>query len=163
MFFLHGALQLYVRGSEIRKHSWGRTLTPITELVRRGLEREEYPLFVAEGDPEKKAAQIRSNGYLFSCLDKFSRIGAPLVTYGHALGDSDGHICSEIAKNFEINQLYVGLFGSPNSRGNRETRANAQAISARREARATAVGREAPLEVYYYESESAQVWEGDVG
>lgn len=162
MFFLHGALQLYVEGSEIRKHSWGRTATPITELVREGLDREQYPLFVAEGDPEKKAAQIRSNGYLFSCLDKLSRIGAPVVTYGHALGDSDAHIRREIARNFGIDQLFVGLFGDPESPDNCQTRANAQAISARREARATSAGRTAPLNVHFFDSQSARVWERDV-
>lgn len=162
MFFLHGALQFYVQSGEIRKHSWGRTATPITDLVRQGLERNQYPLFVAEGKPEKKAEQIRGNGYLFYCLDKLSRIESPLVIYGHGLGKSDAHILREIADNFALGQVFVGLYGDPDSPSNQETRARAREIQDRRDEKTAAVGVSAPVEVHFYDSETAHVWDREL-
>ena len=92
ILYLHGALHLYLSGGELRKHSWVRTGKRLTELIQEGLAKGEYPLFVAEGTPEKKLDQIQGNGYLWYALEKLRTIQSPLVLFGHSLGVSDGHI-----------------------------------------------------------------------
>src|SRR5439155_21210102 len=92
ILFLHGALHLYLDGGELRKHSWIRTGQRLTELIQEGLEKGQYPLFVAEGSPEKKLDQIQGNGYLWYASEKLRNIESPLALFGHRLGSSDGHI-----------------------------------------------------------------------
>src|SRR5258705_3362835 len=81
IFFIHGALHLYVEDGEVRKHTWTKSGKPLIELIQAGLQLNEYPLFVAEGDSLKKREQILANGYLDYCLGKLGRIKDPLVTF----------------------------------------------------------------------------------
>ncbi len=52
LLYLHGALHLYLHNGELRKHSWTCSEQRLTELIRDGLAKGQYPLFVAEGSPE---------------------------------------------------------------------------------------------------------------
>lgn len=160
MLYLHGALHLYVVDGEVRKRSWTREDRPLTELVRDGLERGDCPLFVAEGAPEKKLEQIQRSGYLYYCLDKLSRIKAPLVVYGHSLGPTDSHISDVIADNTALTSLYVGLHGDPDGDQNLAIRANVGRIVDRRRRMIERGGGE-DLMVDYFPSESARVWGDD--
>jgi hypothetical protein len=155
VLYLHGALHMYLEQGELRKHSWTRTGIRLTELIREGLETGQYPLFVAEGTPEKKHEQIQGNGYLWYCLDKFHSIQSPLVIFGHSLGTSDGHILDAIATNPKLPALYIGLHGDPESPSSQATRAVAHRLADRR---AQLRGRPTPLEVFFYNSDSAEVW-----
>lgn len=89
LLYLHGALHLHLAAGELRKHCWSRTLKPLTQLIKAGLDAGHYPLFVAEGSAAQKLEQIQRVGYLWYCLDKLARIESPLVVFGHALGPSD--------------------------------------------------------------------------
>lgn len=111
LFYLHGGLHLFVQGGDLRKRCWSRTQRPLIELIREGLEKEEYPLFVAEGSAESKLGQIQRVGYLWYALDKFSRIRGPLVVYGHSLGPSDRHIRDAIVRNVDLESVYLGVHG----------------------------------------------------
>ncbi len=156
MLYLHGALHFYIENGKLRKHSWIRSGRRLTELIREGLDERQYPLFVAEGSPEKKLQQIQGNGYLWYCLEKFRSIQSPLVIFGHSLGASDGHILDAIVSNRKLPAIYVGLHGDPDSSSNRTTRTAAQKLAKRR---AQLRGRPLPLEVYFYDSDSAEVWD----
>jgi hypothetical protein len=156
VLYLHGALHMYLGEGELRKHSWIRTGVRLTELIREGLENGQYPLFVAEGTPEKKHEQIHGNGYLWYCLDKLRSIQSPLVIFGHSLSPSDGHILEAIATNPKLPALYIGLHGDPESPSSQATRAAAQRLVDRR---AQVRGRPTPLEVFFYASDSARVWD----
>lgn len=112
IFFVHGALHVFMGEGGLRKHCWARSLKPITNLIREGLENSRYPLFVAEGDSTKKMEQIQASGYLSYCFGKLGRIQNRLVTYGFSFGPSDGHIASTIAENLELTKLYVGVYGT---------------------------------------------------
>jgi len=158
VLYLHGALHMYLQEGELRKHSWTRTGVRLTELIRDGLQRGQYPLFVAEGAPDKKLEQILGSGYLWYCLDKFRNIESPLVIFGHSLGASDDHILSAIVTNPKLPVIYVGLHGSFDSSSSLAIRAAAQRL---RDRRAQLRGRSTPLEVFFYASDSARVW-GDV-
>lgn len=154
IFYLHGGLHLYFEDGEHRKHSWAKTGTKITELVREGLKQQRYPLFVAEGDPLKKLQQIQRSGYLWYCLDKLARIEKPLVIFGHALGYSDGHIVDRLIQNQKLNTIYIGLHGdveSPNSLAVRKV--GSEMIERRKD-----YYPKKPLVVKYFDSDSANVW-----
>lgn len=159
LYFLHGALHLYVAHGELRKHTWIRTGTPLTHLIRESLERSEYPLFVAEGTPDKKLEQIQRSGYLWYALDKLARIEGPLVVFGHSLGASDQHISDALADNQSLSEIFVGLFGDPDSEANLAIRQAVTRLESRRVDRSRRRGRSnRPLQVNFFDSASAQVW-----
>lgn len=135
LFYLHGALHLYVAAGELRKHSWRRTGQRLTELIRAGLNVGEYPLFIAEGTAEKKLEQIQRNGYLWYALDKLARIESPLVVFGHSFSEGDQHIANTLADSADLPALYVGLHGDPDSERNLQIRSVVDGIARRREER----------------------------
>lgn len=158
IFFIHGALHLYVANGELRKHTWIRTGKPLTQLIQEGLAGKQYPLFVAEGTPEGKLEQIQRTGYLWYCLDKLSRVEGPLVVFGHALGESDQHIADAISDNLKLPTLALGLFGDPKSSANQAIYTAASKMKARREQLVTKHGRGQALDVLFYDSATAPVW-----
>jgi len=157
LLYLHGALHLYLGEGELRKHSWMRTGRRLTDLIREGLGQGQYPLFVAEGTPDKKLQQIQGNGYLWYCLEKLRSIQSPLVTFGHSLGFSDDHILSAIATNQQLAEIYVGLHGDPESASNLEIRSAAQGVVDRRAQFSRRRNR--PLKLKFYTSDTVQVWD----
>jgi hypothetical protein len=158
LFYLHGALHLHVVHGELRKHTWIRTGRPLTELIQESLAKNEYPLFVAEGEPSQKLEQIQRTGYLWYCLDKLARIQGPLVIFGHSLGPSDQHIVDIITENTDLPHIAIGVHGDPSSPGNQAIHASAEAMRARRATLVDKRGRGQQLHVSYFQSESAQVW-----
>ena len=154
IFYLHGALHLYLADGQLRKQSWSRSGECLTHLIRDGLRKSEYPLFVAEGSPEKKLAQIREHAYLWYCLDKFARIQNTLVVFGHSFGASDQHLADAIARNSKLSQLFVGLHGDPKSKENDAIRRGVSQIRAQRKEGEP----QHALEVSYFDSDSARVW-----
>ncbi len=161
LFYLHGALHFFLNEGQLCKHCWSRTGQKLTDLIQAGLAEGKYPLFVAEGRPERKLEQIQRVGYLWYALDKFSRIQGPLVVFGHSLADSDGHIADAIADNPELAQLFVGLHGDPDSESNAQIRGSVDRILRRRDERLKRLGRSAKaktLSAFFYRSETARPW-----
>lgn len=155
MLYLHGGLHLFTspKGA-LHKHSWKREGKPLMQLILESLARGQYPLFVAEGSPEKKLEQIRKNAYLFYALGKFGRIESPLVTFGHSLGSSDGHISDAIASNEDIKAIYVGLHGAEDDPRRIDTRNAAVQIAHRWGERRF----KKDLDLYFYDSATAGCW-----
>ena len=156
IFYVHGAIHLFLQGGELRKHSWIRSQRRLTDLIREGLQRGQYPLFVAEGRPEQKLEQIQRVGYLWYALDKLSRIQGPLVVFGHSLGQSDNHITNALARNTDLRELFVGLHGDPDNQQNQLIRAAAERIGQLRQGLAGARG--GSLTIRYYDSGTAAPW-----
>lgn len=158
ILFLHGALHLYFDEGHIKKHCWSRTQRPLIDLIREGLNSGKYPLFVAEGTPKKKLEQINSSAYLAYCLAKLGRVTKNLVIFGNALSETDGHIVEVIADNLDITNIYVGIYGSPESATNVETFAACERINARRKAFTDKYKKKKLLTLKYFDSESINVW-----
>lgn len=156
MFYVHGGLHLNVSHGELRKHSWAKSGRPLTELIKQSLEKGDYPLFIAEGAADKKLEQIQRTGYLWYCLDKLSKVQNALVVFGHTLGSSDQHIADVIAGNIDLPCLAIGLFGNPDSVENCAIRDGAARMQIKRRERIKRKGK--ALEVLYFNSESASVW-----
>ncbi len=158
LFYLHGALHLYISQGELRKQTWIRTGKHLTQLIREGLKEKNYPLFVAEGTAESKMEQIQRCGYLWYCFDKFARIECPLVVFGHSLGDSDRHITQAITNNPKLSQIAVGLHGDFQSAANKSIIESVEKMKLGRETLQARRPKAKSLDVYYYDSESAKVW-----
>jgi hypothetical protein len=158
IFYLHGALHIYVKGGQLRKHTWNRTGQHLTGQIRASLDVGEYPLIVAEGTPQKKLEQIERNGYLWYALDKLHRIEKSLVIYGHSLGASDKHIADAIVSADRLNRIFVGLHGDPDSEGNMAIRAAVSRMKSARAQRSEKKPKIQPLDVLYYDSASARPW-----
>jgi hypothetical protein len=154
IFYLHGALHLFTNNGELRKQCWSRTGIPLINLIKIGLSRKRYPLFVSEGSPEKKLDQIQRVGYLWYCLEKLKDIEGGLVIYGHSLGSSDIHILNAIKNNHAIREIYVGIHGDINSAENQRITSSARLLFAKRQFR----GAEIERLIQFYQSETANVW-----
>ena len=156
ILFLHGALHFYLSGGELRKHSWIRSGKRLTESIEDGLDKGQYPLFIAEGSPEKKLEQIQGSGYLWYALEKLRTIQSPLVLFGHRLGQSDGHVFNVIARNRKLREVYVSRHGDVDSKSNRAIQRAAKQLQT---IRTNLSGSPKPLEVFFYDSDSAEVWD----
>jgi Domain of unknown function (DUF4917) len=150
VYYLHGALHLFDAGSEIQKYTWVNTGVPLIEQVRNALENNLYPLFVAEGESEKKLERIRHSDFLSKAQRSLLGIGGALFTYGLSLAPSDAHILRLIVKS-KVRQLFVGIFGDPDQLSNREIIVRAKALASQRP-------QTKPLSVHFYEAATARAW-----
>lgn len=94
VFYPHGNLFINatVTGAEQKVASgYGKSLL---EVIRESLKERSFPLFVSEGESEKKLSQIRSSDYLSYVLQKQIKeksIGSTCF-YGCSFNDRDNHI-----------------------------------------------------------------------
>jgi hypothetical protein len=158
LLYLHGGLHLFLKSGDLNKRCWSRTHRPLIELIREGLENEEYPLFVAEGVAESKLRQIQRVGYLWYVLDKFSRIESPLVVYGHSLGPSDQHIRDAVVRNLGLREVFIGVHGSIDSPGHDAALALAAELRDARDSYRARRGYGPDLGIELFSSESAHAW-----
>lgn len=152
IYFLHGGLHIFDGGHEIQKYTWSRSRasTRLMTQIRAALEKDLYPVFVAEGESKQKMRRIRHNDYLSKCYRSFQEIGGSLFIHGHSLAANDEHFLRLISKG-KISRLFVGIHGAPTTIGNKR-------IIARAELMATTRGEKKPLDVAFYDSSSAKVW-----
>ena len=150
IWYLHGALHVFDAGAEIQKYTWVNTGLRLIEQIRDALERNYFPLFVAEGTSREKLDRIMHSEYLAKGKRSFSSIGGTLFIHGHSLAANDEHCLKTIEKG-KTKHLYVGLFGDENSPANRAIKTRAQLIASNR-------AKSKPLDVSFYDSESANVW-----
>lgn len=161
LYFIHGALHLFMGDGGLRKHCWSRTLKPITALIGAGLELGLYPLFVAEGDAEKKMQQIQASGYLSYCYGKLGRIKQRIVTYGFSFGQSDRHITDVIIENTDLTQLFVGVYPSNGRYSDDVFHAVERMVERRKQITAkdrSAMQLKRQLSVVFFDSSTSGVW-----
>jgi len=154
LFFLHGALHLYQISGEVRKHCWERSGIRLIERIKDGLKKKEYPLFVAEGNCEKKLEQINQSSYLSYCYGKLKRVQNSIVVYGSSLGDNDKHIIDAIAENREVDQIFIGIYGEDNIKEKIQIEKMADYLVNRR----LTVDSKKPIKIEYYDSSTVEVW-----
>lgn len=141
---------MFDAGTEIQKYTWINTGIRLIEQIRDALTRNYYPLFVAEGSSDEKLVRIRHSDYLAKAYRSFSSITGALFIYGHSLAENDEHYLRKIERG-KVRHIFVGLYGDPNSEANKDIILRAERMSeARHPSR--------PLEVSFFDSESASVW-----
>ena len=154
VFYLHGALHLFDVDSEIRKYSWKSTHIPLVDQTREALELEQYPIFVSEGTSQSKFKRIKHNPYLSHGYRSLSKVIGSLFIFGHSLHDEDRHVLDCIARS-EVTQLYVSIFGDPDSPTNQSIVRKAKSLTGELlDSRSS----KPDLEVKFYDASSARVW-----
>lgn len=151
VYYLHGALHIYYSGSELKKYCWKRTDVRLLAQISEALRNDMFPLIVAEGLSEQKLRRIKSSDYLSHCYRSLGRISGNLFVYGHSLAENDRHIFKKIAANHQLKSLYVGLFGKPDSKENKKIKETSLALARNR-------SEKKPLEVQFFDSQTAKVW-----
>lgn len=153
--YLHGALHLFDAGADLQKYTWVNTGIPLLEQARAALDAGKFPLFVAEGESRQKLAKIKHSAYLYHSFKSFSQqmlqANDVLFIFGHSLAANDDHVLKKIARG-KIPKVYVGLHGAPDKDSNKKIIQTARALAQGRPDRF-------PLEVAFFDSESAGVWE----
>ncbi len=156
VYYLHGALHLFDTGSEIKKFTWSRTGVTLIEQIKSELEKDNFPLFVAEGTSEEKMTKINHSQYLGRNIRSFANISGSLFVFGHSLADSDDHYLSLIAKN-KIEKLYVSLYGD----GTKKSEQSNLVICNKADLLVNARLKDnpkRPLSVAFFDASSAKVW-----
>lgn len=158
IYYLHGALHLFDAGAELQKYTWINTGIRLTEQVRNALATNKYPMFVAEGSSSGKVDRIKHHAYLTKAFESFSNIGGALFVFGHSLAANDEHILHLIEKG-KVTDLYIGVFGDPNSSGNQAIRERAEAMQQYRANLGARRRRKPPgLDVWFYDAGTAAPW-----
>jgi hypothetical protein len=156
--YLHGALHLFDASYQLQKYTWVNTGKALVDQANEALQRNLFPVFVAEGDSKSKLTKIQHSAYLHHNFQSFagvcqtkSRDGTALFVYGHSFGENDAHVLNMIGQG-KIAHLFVSLYGDPSSRDNRRIRANVdQIVGLRPKTFPT-------LSVDYFDAASANVW-----
>lgn len=160
IFFIHGALHLYAIEGQVRKHTWSKSTVPLIQNMRNSLNEGQHPLFIAEGDGQKKLEQILDNGYLYYCLDKLARIESELVVFGLSFGHSESHIVDALARS-KAPRIFVGLYGDPKNDHNKAIKRNVERIKMRRAQFQARKKRrdEEDLLTEFYDASTVSVWD----
>ncbi|WP_164121887.1 DUF4917 family protein [Sphingobacterium sp. xlx-130] len=113
--YLHGSLFIFhqnytykfVRGSDSDEY--------IT-LLKREIQNNNFPLFVAEGKSEDKFNAIKNNYYLRSCYEDLKREKDSLVVYGLSFQESDKHLVDALNSS-KIDNIIISIYvGSKNEK-----------------------------------------------
>jgi len=156
--YLHGALHLFDNSTEIIKYTWSKTDKAIVDQIREALDEDKYPLFVAEGTSESKAERILHNAYLHKALRSFESCCGPannaIVVFGHSLAINDQHILRRISAGAVAN-LLIGIYGDVASEPNKTVMARAHELAS---LRTKLRGDRYPLNVTFYDAQTAKVW-----
>lgn len=154
VLFLHGALHLFDAGSELQKFTWIRTNDWLVDQARKAIDLDKFPLFVAEGTSLQKKDKIRHNAYLYQGLKQLVANANTkthcFFIHGHSLASNDDHILRRLGGG-RFPKLYVSLFGDSNTDLNQGIISRSMQLASMRK-----VG--SPLEIAFYDAESANVW-----
>ncbi len=152
--FLHGALHLFDAGNELQKFTWIRTSERLVDQAREAVASDKFPIFVAEGSSQQKKTKLRHNAYLYQGYKQLTANAQQgqhcFFIHGHSLAKNDDHILMRLAKG-RFKKMFVSLHGSPSTEANQEIISRAKNMAALRLAKW-------PLEVAFYDAETAAVW-----
>ena len=131
IWFLHGALHIFDSATEIQKYTWNRTNIRLIEQTRDALDKNLFPLFVAEGTSQEKLEKIRHSDYLNKAYRSFESLGHCLFIYGHSLAENDEHYLQLIERG-KIKHIFVGFRGDIHSDRNKSKLERVKLMAMRR-------------------------------
>jgi hypothetical protein len=154
VWYLHGALHLFDARTEIQKFTWSNTGIRLIEQTRTALNKNFFPLFVAEGTSQEKLERITHSAYLSKALRSFEErmnvISSSLFVFGHSFSENDEHILKCIEKG-RISKLFIGLHGDTTTKSNKDIINRAERLKNRRD-------QDYPLEISFFDASTANVW-----
>lgn len=156
--YLHGALHLFDAGHQLQKYTWCNTGKPLVDQANEALQRDEFPLFVAEGQSTSKLKKIQHSAYLHHNFKSFAGIcntkskgGTALFVFGHSFAPNDAHVLNMIGRG-KVAHLFVSLYGDPANKANQAIQSNVARIVSLRDHSAER------LKVDFFDAATAQVW-----
>lgn len=147
VFYLHGALHLFDAGAELQKYTWINTGIRLIDQIRDALNRDLYPLIVAEGESHQKKAKIMHSNYLSRGYRSLPKVSGAVFLFGHSLASNDDHILRLLERG-AVRHLYVSLHGDPANPANKSIIGRGKQMSKYRKS----------LKVDFYDAASARVW-----
>jgi flagellar basal body-associated protein FliL len=156
--YLHGALHLYDSGNELKKFTWINTGRKLIEQAKDAMDKNMYPLFVAEGTSEQKLTKIKHSAFLYHSYKSFygmmNQAKNCLFIYGHSLAVNDMHILQKIALG-KVPQIFISIYGDIKSIENQKIVSTANALV---EDRMKFSDNKNTLLITFYDAKSATVW-----
>ena len=151
LFYIHGAMHIFSDGHDIEKLSYNNIGLPLAQQVQSAIDENKFPVFISEGTTEHKLSRIKKNGYLSRTFSTLKSIGGNLYIFGHSIRDEDDHIFDFLNQtNMALKKVFIGLFGDVDALHNQVIIQKVQSWRPRNESR----------EFIFYDSQSADVWEG---
>ena len=161
LIYLHGALHLFDSDNEIRKFTWARTDKPLKNQIIEALNQDMFPIIVAEGTSREKMEVILHNAYLSRGFSSFKKIGGQLFVFGLSFKDNDEHILKAIEEG-KIEHIYISILKSEKEENKKQIFSRVSLMIARREILRKKSNKVKPLAPYYFNADSAKVWDREV-
>jgi len=156
--YLHGALHLFDSGKDLKKFTWINTGRKLIEQAREAMDKNMYPLFVAEGTSDQKLTKIKHNAFLYHSYKSFfgmmNQLKNCLFIYGHSLALNDMHILHKISIG-KVPQVFISIYGDIKSTENQIIIETANNLI---EERSKYHDKKHPLLITYYDASTANVW-----
>lgn len=115
IFYLHGSLFFFNNRQQtykLRKIDGG---VEYIKLIRREIDNDNFPVFVAEGNQQDKLSAINNNYYLSYCLNllkkKRGNTNNKLTTFGFSFSPPDLHIANMINTS-GVKNMAIGIYPS---------------------------------------------------
>lgn len=97
VFNLHGGLHIFDDKGKIIKETYDKlTGSWLLEKIKSRMDNGHYPIFVTDGNAEKKLQHIRRNRYLSNAYESLRSIKGSLVVFGFSFNENDDHIIEAI-------------------------------------------------------------------
>lgn len=150
IFYLHGALHLFDDESGIIKCAW-KPEESLIENIEKEIQHNNLPVFIAEGNSDKKKTRIRHHVYLNDSFNKFSdtlnKKESTLFIFGFSFSQSDEHIFKEIQKS-KIEEIFISVYEDGNLKNKAEEFKN----------RVRSIMGQTTIT--FFDAKSAKVWNG---
>lgn len=159
VFFLHGALHLFVKRKVTIKKVWGN-IAPLIHQIKAEMEGNYYPLVVAEGESDAKLEQIKGNPYLHHVYSKFLKIEGQLFTFGFSFSEQDDHVIRAIVRNTALRHLWIGIRGDFRRKENKRFLQLANTMAMQRNQIVGDVNKKTkgPLMIHFYNAGEEDIW-----
>jgi Domain of unknown function (DUF4917) len=116
IYYVHGALHLIVEGSGVTRKRTQNSRTLLDQFGKPQLgDRDARPLLITEGSARDKLRAIEENDYLSHVYDTLKDCAAPMLVFGHALGEQDRHLIDAI-NAFPDRRVAVSMRPGPKPR-----------------------------------------------
>ena len=148
IFYLHGALHIFDNDYDIVKAETSSEEN-LMDIIKEYLKNNQYPLIVAEGSSKEKLNKISHNKYLQNALDNLRYVKGNLFIHGHSLDENDKHIFDAINSFRNLKQIFISVFEPEKNFEQMQQEALSLFID----------GQHNPKDIFFYDAESANVWE----
>lgn len=103
VFNLHGGLQIFDDKGKVIKETYdSRNGEWLLEKINKRMDEGHYPIFVTDGDGQKKLQHIRRNRYLSNAYESLREIRGSLIVFGFSFSQNDFHIIDAINEAAKI-------------------------------------------------------------